>query len=354
MRVLCVAGARPNFMKVKPVIDALEGRGSSVVLVDTQQHYDDSMNAVFLRELGLRDPDMTLGTGSGTHAQQTARVMEAFEPLLLQARPDVTVVVGDVNSTLACALVTAKDPSLLAHVEAGLRSRDRTMPEEVNRIVTDSVSDILFAPSEDAVENLRAEGHLSESIHLVGNVMIDSLLANVERAKAQPVLDRFGVRARGYGLVTLHRPDNVDDINVLSGLLDAIGMASDNLPLIFPAHPRTQALLRRLEAPSEIRVSEPLGYLDFVALESQARLVFTDSGGVQEETTVLGIPCLTLRDTTERPITVTQGTNVVVGRDPDRIARAAREALDGQAVGRRPALWDGHAADRIADALLET
>ncbi len=353
MRVLCVAGARPNFMKVKPVIDALEGRGSSVVLVDTQQHYDDSMNAVFLRELGLRDPDVTLGTGSGTHAQQTARVMETFEPLLLQTHPDVTVVVGDVNSTLACALVTAKDRSLLAHVEAGLRSRDRTMPEEVNRIVTDSVSDILFAPSEDAVENLRAEGHPSESIHLVGNVMIDSLLANVERAKTQPVLDRFDVRPQGYGLLTLHRPSNVDDINVLSGLLDAIERAAANLPLIFPAHPRTQVLLRRLDSPSEIQVSEALGYLDFVALESQARLVFTDSGGVQGETTALGIPCLTLRDATEWPITVTQGTNVVVGRDPNRIARAAQEALDGQVEARCPALWDGHAADRIADALLK-
>lgn len=354
MKVLCVAGARPNFMKVKPVIDALETRGSSVVLADTQQHYDDVMNAVFLRELGLRDPDVTLGTGSGTHAQQTARVMEAFEPLLLQTRPDVTIVVGDVNSTLACALVAAKSPSLLAHVEAGLRSRDRTMPEEVNRIVTDSVSDILFAPSEDAVGNLRAEGHDPNSIHLVGNVMIDSLLANVDRAKAQPVLARFGVRPYGYGLVTLHRPPNVEDISVLSQLLEAIRKASAGLPLIFPAHPRTQRLLRRLEAPKEIRVSDALGYLDFVALESQARLVFTDSGGVQEETTVLGIPCLTLRDTTERPITVTEGTNVVVGRDPDRIARAAHEALDGRVANRRPALWDGHAADRIAEALLET
>jgi UDP-N-acetylglucosamine 2-epimerase (non-hydrolysing) len=336
------------------VIDALETRGSSVVFADTQQHYDDSMNAVFLRELGLRDPDVTLGTGSGTHAQQTARVMEALEPLLVQIRPDVTVVVGDVNSTLASALVAAKSPSLLAHVEAGLRSGDRSMPEEINRIATDSVSDILFAPSEDAVDHLRAEGHPPGSIHLVGNVMIDSLLANLERARERPVLNRFGVRPNGYGLVTLHRPANVDDLTVLRELLEAIGRASADLPLIFPAHPRTQMLLRRLELPRNLRVSEALGYLDFVALESQARLVFTDSGGVQEETTVLGIPCLTVRAATERPITVTQGTNVVVGRDPDRIARAAREALDGQVVGRRPALWDGHTADRIADALLET
>lgn len=339
-------------MKIKPVLDALETRGASVLLVHTEQHYDDAMSSVFLRELGLRPPDLRLGSGSGTHAQQTARVMEAFEPFLLETKPDATIVVGDVNSTLACALVAAKSPSLLAHVEAGLRSRDRVMPEEINRIVTDSVSDVLLAPSKDAVDNLLAEGHPRDRIHLVGNVMIDSLLANLERAKARPVLTTLGVSAGEYGLVTLHRPTNVDDPEMLSVLLDAMAKVSVRLPLIFPAHPRTQIRLNGMNVPNQIRVVHPLGYLDFVALESQARIVFTDSGGVQEETTVLGIPCLTLRDTTERPITVVEGTNLVVGRDPRKIERAARQVLERGPPHRRPALWDGRASERIAEALL--
>ncbi len=352
MRIVCVAGARPNFMKVKPVVEALENSGASVLLVHTEQHYDDSMSRVFLRDLGLRPPDLFLGTGSGTHAQQTARVMEAFEPFLFENDPDVTVVVGDVNSTMACALVVAKARSLLAHVEAGLRSGDRTMPEEINRIVTDSVTDILFAPAQDAVDNLLSEGRPPDRIHLVGNVMIDSLLSNLERAKTLPILASLGVSPGNYGLVTLHRPANVDRSEVLSALLDAIGAASSRLPLIFPAHPRTQTSLRSGTIPDTMRVVDPLGYLDFIALESQARIVFTDSGGVQEETTVLGIPCLTLRDTTERPITVTEGTNLVVGRDASRIIGAARHVLDHGAPQRRPALWDGHASQRIADVLL--
>ena len=354
MKIVCVTGARPNFMKVKPVLDALETRGASVILVHTEQHYDDPMSAVFLRELGLRTPDIFLGSGSGSHATQTARVMEAFEPFLLEIGPAATIVVGDVNSTLACALVAAKTPSLLAHVEAGLRSRDRSMPEEINRIVTDSVSDMLFAPSQDAVDNLLKEGHSDGQIHLVGNVMIDTLLANLDRAKARPILARLGLSAGEYGVVTLHRPTNVDDFEQLSGLLEAMGKISESLPLIFPAHPRTRIQLNKRNIPIGIRVVEPLGYLDFIALESQARLVLTDSGGVQEETTVLGIPCLTLRESTERPITVTEGTNLVVGRDPQKIKDSARRLLKENPSPRRPALWDGHASDRIAQALLNS
>lgn len=352
MKVVCVAGARPNFMKIKPVLDALEQRGVAVTLVHTEQHYDDPMSAVFLRELGLRTPDVFLGAGSGTHAEQTARVMGAFEPLVDKIGPDWVVVVGDVNSTLACALVTAKSSARLAHVEAGLRSRDRTMPEEINRLVTDSVSDLLFAPSEDAVENLRAEGHPNDHIHLVGNVMIDTLFANLDRAKSRPVLHELGIDPGEYGLVTLHRPANVDSPAVLSSLLLAMGQISARLPLIFPAHPRTQIQIGDAPVPENLRVIDPLGYLDFIALESRARIVLTDSGGVQEETTVLGIPCLTLRETTERPITVTEGTNRVVGRDPDVIVETAWRILEEGVERRRPALWDGRASNRIAAAIV--
>ena len=353
MRIVCVAGARPNFMKVKPVVDALESRGASVLVVHTEQHYDDAMSEVFLNELGLRSPDIRLGTGSGTHAQQTARVMEAFEPVLRETMPDATIVVGDVNSTVACALVAAKSSSLLGHVEAGLRSRDRSMPEEINRIVTDAISDVLFAPSRDAVDNLISEGHTEGRVFLVGNVMIDTLMANLDRAKARPILTALGVSAGQYGLVTLHRPNNVDDRDVLSLIFGALGKISVHLPLIFPVHPRTRAQLDRGNVPDHIRVVDPLSYLDFVALESQARLVLTDSGGVQEETTVLGVPCLTLRDTTERPITVLEGTNMVVGQRPDVIARAASRVLENPPSPRRPELWDGRASERVADALLQ-
>jgi UDP-N-acetylglucosamine 2-epimerase (non-hydrolysing) len=352
MKIACVAGARPNFMKIKPVLDALENRGATVTLVHTEQHYDDPMSAVFLRELGLRTPDVSLGSGSGTHAEQTARVMEAFEPFLQETSPDAVVVVGDVNSTLACALVTAKSPSLLAHVEAGLRSRDRAMPEEINRVVTDSISDLLFAPSQDGLDNLLAEGHPRHRIHLVGNVMIDSLLSNLERAQQRPILSRLGVSPREYGLVTLHRPTNVDDPSTLNSLLGAMGKVSARVRLIFPAHPRTQLRLRAMDIPPGIDVVDPLGYLDFIALEAHARIVFTDSGGVQEETTVLGIPCLTLRATTERPITVSEGTNAVVGTDPARIAHEAWRILEDGVTSRRPELWDGRASERIAEALL--
>ncbi|HVM51633.1 MAG TPA: UDP-N-acetylglucosamine 2-epimerase (non-hydrolyzing) [Acidimicrobiales bacterium] len=352
MRVVCVAGARPNFMKVKPVLDGLEDRDVETCLVHTGQHYDRAMSGVFFDELGIRAPDHHLEVGSGSHAEQTGRIMTAFEPLLEKLEPDVVVVVGDVNSTMACAIVAAKAGPLVAHVEAGLRSRDWAMPEEVNRVVTDRVSDVLLAPSPDAVDNLHAEGYRSDQIALVGNVMVDSLLTNLDRAKARPVLRQLGLDARGYGLVTLHRPANVDDTRTLAALVDAIDVVAADVPLVFPVHPRTRARLDELGHGAGLRLVDPLGYLDFLALEAQAAIVFTDSGGVQEETTVLGVPCLTLRDNTERPITITEGTNVLVGRDRDRIVAEARRVLRDGVPARRPASWDGRAGVRIADELI--
>ncbi len=340
-------------MKVKPVMDALEQRGAEVILVHTGQHYDPEMSSIFFEDLGIRAPDRWLGVGSGSHAEQTALIMTRFERVIAETVPDVVVVVGDVNSTLAAAIVTAKAGALLAHVEAGLRSRDWSMPEEINRVVTDRVSDFLFAPSQDAVDNLKAEGYRGDQIHLVGNVMVDTLLANLERARRRPIRKELGVEDRPFGLVTLHRPGNVDDDAVFDGLLGALAEIASDLPLVLPAHPRTRSRLLVHHLPEGIMVGEPLGYLDFLALEASASLVLTDSGGVQEETTVLGVPCLTLRDTTERPITVEEGTNRLVGRDPDRIVDAAREALRHRPPPRRPALWDGRAGARIAEVLLE-
>lgn len=341
-------------MKIKPVVDALEARSASVQLVHTGQHFDERMSSIFFDELGLRPPDHWLGAGPGSHAEQTAAVMLALEPLLAAIAADVMVVVGDVNSTLAAALVAAKGGTSLAHVEAGLRSRDRTMPEEANRVVTDHLSDFLFAPSPDAVDNLLAEGIPPGRVHLVGNVMVDTLLANLGRARARPALADLGLAPQQYGVVTLHRPANVDDPAVLVGLLGVLGELGECLPLVLPAHPRTAARLAQATAamPPGLRILPPLGYLDFLALEASARLVLTDSGGVQEETTVLGVPCLTLRENTERPSTVTHGTNTVVGRDRSAILAAAQAAISSPPVPRRPALWDGHAAERIADVLV--
>jgi UDP-N-acetylglucosamine 2-epimerase (non-hydrolysing) len=352
MRVICVAGARPNYMKIKPVMDALEERGAEVILVHTGQHYDAAMSDVFFTDLAIRKPDYFLGAGSGSHAVQTGRVMTAFEPLAEQVRPDVVVVVGDVNSTMACALVTAKSGALLAHVEAGLRSRDWSMPEEINRVVTDRVSDYLFAPSADAAANLQAEGYRDDQIQLAGNVMVDTLLANIDRATRGGTLSRLGLEPGGYGLATLHRPANVDDPAVLATLLPALDEVARLCPLVLPAHPRAAGRLRDAGISGRIRVIPPAGYLDFIALQASARLVLTDSGGIQEETTVLGVPCLTLRDNTERPVTLTEGTNQLVGRDPARILAAARQVLADPPAPRRPALWDGHAGQRIAQALV--
>jgi UDP-N-acetylglucosamine 2-epimerase (non-hydrolysing) len=354
LRVICVAGARPNYMKIKPVMDALEERGAEVILVHTGQHYDAAMSDVFFTDLAIRRPDYFLGAGSGSHAAQTGRVMTAFEPLAERLRPDIVVVVGDVNSTVACALVTAKSGALLAHVEAGLRSADWSMPEEVNRVVTDRVSDYLFAPSADAVANLRSEGYRDDQIYLAGNVMVDTLLANLDRAASGGTLGRLGLEPRGYGLATLHRPANVDDPAVLAALLPALDEVARLCPLVLPAHPRAAARLRDAGISGRLRVIPPAGYLDFIALQASARIVLTDSGGVQEETTVLGVPCLTLRDNTERPITLTEGTNQLVGRDPGRVVAAARQVLASPPAPRRPALWDGRDGQRVADALVSS
>ncbi len=351
--VVCVAGARPNFMKIKPVVDALEARGARVVLVHTGQHYDEVMSNVFFEDLGLRRPDVHLNVGAGSHAETTARVMVEFERHMQADPPDAVVVVGDVNSTVGCALVGAKAGCVVAHVEAGLRSRDWTMPEEVNRVVADRVSDLLLAPSADGAENLRSEGYHADQIHLVGNVMIDTLLANTKRARARSTLRDLGVSPLGYGLVTMHRPSNVDDDQTLSGLLGALGLISEQLPLVFPAHPRTRARLEGHRIAPGLRVIDPQGYLDFLCLQANARLVLTDSGGIQEETTALGVPCLTLRQNTERPITVTEGTNRLVGVAPAGIVAAVSQTLSDPPAPRCPELWDGAAGERIADVLIE-
>jgi UDP-N-acetylglucosamine 2-epimerase (non-hydrolysing) len=356
-----VAGARPNFMKVAPVHRAMLGAGTfSHTFIHTGQHYDWEMSEVFLRELGLPPPDFELGVGSGSHATQTAQVMMKLEPILERLQPDVVIVVGDVNSTLAAALTAVKLEIPVAHIEAGLRSLDRTMPEEINRIVTDSISDILFAPSPEGVENLRREGNSDEKIHFVGNVMIDTLDALFPKALRSDVLQRLQLGERSYLLVTLHRPSNVDTAASLDVVTRVIAGVAKSLPTVFVAHPRTRRRLEKtgLSARLEgggVRTIDPVGYLDFLRLESAAAAVLTDSGGIQEETTVLGVPCLTLRENTERPITVTQGTNRLVGLDIERIVSAVKEIVTApRPPGSRPDLWDGHAADRIVSVLERT
>ncbi len=365
LKVINVVGARPNFMKVAPIVEAMKRRGREFtpLVVHTGQHYDAQMSGAFFHDLGLPEPDMHLGVGSGTHAVQTATVMQMFEPVVVAERPDWVVVVGDVNSTLACALVCAKLRVRVAHVEAGLRSRDRSMPEEINRLLTDQLADLLFTPSRDGDANLRAEGIPPERIRFVGNVMIDALYAQLARARLSDVRARLGVDGLDYAVLTLHRPSNVDDPATLARLLDALDAVATRLPIIFPAHPRTQRNLAefglggRVEHATNIKLIEPLGYHDFLQLYSGARLVLTDSGGLQEETTALGIPCLTLRENTERPITVELGTNIIVGTDVEKITRHAFAALDSSRASatppRVPPLWDGHAAERIVDAISE-
>ncbi len=356
MKILNIVGARPNFMKMAPLIAAFQRRVIPQTLVHTGQHYDEAMSASFFRELGMPAPDINLEIGSGTHAAQTARVMLAFEPVVVEQKPDWVVVVGDVNSTLACALVARKLGVKVAHVEAGLRSFDRDMPEEINRILTDQLADLLLTPSADGDANLLREGLAPERIVRVGNVMIDTLLQQVERAQTSPILRTLELTPQSFGVVTLHRPSNVDAPETLRGILTALGEIAAELPLIFPAHPRTQARLREfnLAVPKGMRVLDPLGYLDFLRLWGNAKLVLTDSGGLQEETTALGIPCLTLRENTERPITIEQGTNRLVGCDPAQIKQTAFAVLRGELklAGRVPELWDGRTAERIVDALL--
>jgi UDP-N-acetylglucosamine 2-epimerase (non-hydrolysing) len=329
-------------------------------LVHTGQHYDVKMSDVFFQDLGMPAPDVHLGAGGGTHAQMTAKVMLAIEPVLEEKRPDFVVVAGDVNSTLAVALVARKLGFAVAHVEAGLRSRDWTMPEEVNRILTDRLSALLFTPSADGDENLRAEGFEPERVHLVGNVMIDSLRAALPRARERGALAAYQLLPKKYALATLHRPANVDEPRALGQVLSALAEVSRRLPVLLPVHPRTKTRIEKepslgalLEAAPALRLCEPLGYLDFLALMDGARLVLTDSGGIQEETTALGVPCLTMRENTERPVTITLGTNRLVGGDPARIVPAALEVLDGPVKSSSiPPLWDGHAAERIAEVLV--
>jgi len=355
IRLLAVAGARPNFMKIAPLLRELRVRGGfSVSLVHTGQHYDAAMSESFFEDLGIPAPNHNLGVGSASHAEQTAEVLRRVEPILLRERPDVVVVVGDVNSTLAASLAAAKLCIPIAHVEAGLRSFDRTMPEEINRLVTDSISDLLFTTEPAAGENLRREGVPESKIHFVGNVMIDTLLANLERSKTLEVPERLGLRKGGYAVLTLHRPSNVDQPDRLRTFFSLLERIHQEIPVVFPVHPRTAAAIARTLGGVAPRVltTEPLGYLEFLRLMADAKLVLTDSGGIQEETTVLGIPCLTLRDNTERPVTVTHGTNIVVGSDPGAIQAEVRKILDGAGKrGRIPEGWDGGAARRIVDVL---
>jgi UDP-N-acetylglucosamine 2-epimerase (non-hydrolysing) len=357
--IYTVVGARPNFMKAAPIHRAFERAGVAHQLIHTGQHYDEAMSKVFFGELGMPRPIVDLGVGSGSHAQQTAAVMVGLEKFFSEQRPAAVLVVGDVNSTMAAALVAAKMGIYTAHVEAGLRSGDWTMPEEINRVVTDVLVDLLLTPSPDADRTLLAEGCPPDSVVRVGNVMIDTLLEHLPRAQALDVPRRLGLAPHGYAVLTLHRPSNVDDPATLERLLAVIAEIARDLPVVFPVHPRTRqkaaAVGKDLGAIPGLMVSEPLGYLDFLSLTSRARLILTDSGGLQEESTVLGIPCLTMRENTERPITIDEGTNRLVGTNPDLILREARSALGRPPGGARriPDLWDGQTAGRIVQSVTQ-
>lgn len=350
--ILNVVGARPNFMKMAPVVLELQRRGLPQLFVHTGQHYDERMSQVFFDELGMPRPDLDLGVGSGSHAEQTARVMVAFEKVLVERRPALVVVAGDVNSTLACALVAAKLGVPVAHLEAGLRSFDRRMPEEVNRVLTDHLAELLFVTEPSGLANLEREGIDGRRIAFVGNTMIDSLVSHRERALAREPWRAYGLVPDGYGLVTLHRPSNVDDPAMAGEIARGLAGVAERLPLLFPIHPRTRersgAIFARIAG---LRLVEPLGYLEFLGLMARARLVLTDSGGIQEETTALGVPCLTLRENTERPVTVSEGTNRLVALEAEAIKEAALAPRPGTA--RIPALWDGNAAERVVDRLEE-
>ncbi len=353
--IVHVVGARPNYMKIAPLMDALKSSPDiRQILVNTGQHYDEAMSKGFLRELALPLPDRDLEVGSGSHAVQTAKVMIGFEEVCLTEKPDLVVVVGDVNSTMAATLVAAKLRIPVAHVEAGLRSGDLAMPEEINRLVTDRLADLLLTPSQDADDNLKAEGVPPEKIVFVGNIMIDTLMRHLPIATLDRLRPRLDLKERAYAVLTLHRPSNVDRPQTFTGILEAVHEIARELPIVFPVHPRTRERVREfgLERYLEgITLTEPLGYIDFLSLSSHARLVLSDSGGLQEESTALGIPCLTLRANTERPITVTHGTNRVVGMIPADILAGFRAAMSDTHLDRRPPLWDGHTAPRIATVL---
>ncbi len=351
MNLFHIVGARPNFMKVAPVLNALKVRENvAQTLIHTGQHYDINMSDVFFQQLDIPAPDVNLAVGSGTHAKQTAEIMMRLEPVVLDLQPDIVLVYGDVNSTVATALVCAKLDVRIGHVEAGLRSFDRTMPEEINRLVTDQLADLLFTPSEDGDENLRREGIPAEKIFRVGNVMIDSLvrlLPSAQKVKVRGLPER-------YALVTLHRPANVDDSATLKRILESLLEINRDLAVVFPAHPRTRQRITDFGLNAgQLRVLDPLPYVDFLGLQSRATVVITDSGGIQEETTYLGVPCLTVRENTERPITVSMGTNVLVGRDREKLGMELSRVLSGKAKkGTVPPLWDGHTGERIADILV--
>jgi len=359
VKIVSVVGARPNFVKIAPIVAAMKGsRRLRCRLVHTGQHYDRGMSKLFFEEMGLPRPDENLGVGSGSHARQTAAIIARLEPVLDRHRPDAVLVVGDVNSTLAGALVAAKRGIRVVHVEAGLRSRDRTMPEEINRLLTDQIADLLFVTCRDAIDNLLAEGIARGKIRFVGNVMIDSLRRFRPLAERSAIHGRLGLARGGYALLTLHRPSNVDRPSDLGHVLGTMRRVASRLPVVFPIHPRTReriaesARLERAARHPQLRMMEPLGYLDFLKLMLDARFVMTDSGGIQEETTALRIPCLTLRENTERPITVREGTNVLVGRDRDKTLRCVERILAGRwRRGRVPKFWDGRAAERIVRVL---
>lgn len=362
LKIINIVGARPNLPKIAPLLREMQRHSEKInpVLVHTGQHYDDSLSDIFFRQMGIPAPTVNLEVGSASHAVQTAEVLKRIEPVLLQFQPDLVLVVGDVNSTIAVSLAAAKLGVPVAHVEAGLRSFDRSMPEEINRVLTDALAAYLFVTEEGAIENLLHEGRPRSSIHLVGNVMVDSLLHFLRIAQQSPIGDDLALKNghgwRRFAVLTLHRPSNVDSTANLSELLAALNAVAAQIPVVFPVHPRTQRRLSQSGIPThpQLRLIPPVGYLDFLCLLSNATLVLTDSGGIQEETTALGIPCLTLRENTERPITISQGTNQLVGTDPAKIVSAANEILAGEAKpGRIPQLWDGHAAERIVEILLQ-
>ena len=364
LKIVNIVGARPNFMKIAPLME--EYKKYPVIeplLVHTGQHYDKAMSEQFFEELGIPQPDINLGVGSGSHAVQTAEIMKAIEPVLIQHKPDLMVVVGDVNSTIACGIVAVKLGIKLAHVEAGLRSFDRSMPEEINRILTDSISDLLFCTEQSGVDNLKREGVPEEKIHLVGHVMIDTLLRNLQKAQSSTIIDQLRVsgalNGESFAVLTMHRPSNVDDPAVFGRILEALAVIQLDLPIVFPIHPRTRknlsgsGLMTRVDSMPGLHLIDPLGYLDFLKLVSSASLVLTDSGGIQEETTALRIPCLTLRGNTERPVTVEMGSNQLVGTDTQRIIESYRR-VHGGALKKAtvPPLWDGKVAGRIVRVMM--
>ncbi|MFC1634951.1 non-hydrolyzing UDP-N-acetylglucosamine 2-epimerase [Planctomycetota bacterium] len=363
MKIIHVVGARPNFMKIAPIVaECKRSNEIESLLVHTGQHYDEKMSDFFFRELGIPEPDINLEVGSASHAVQTAEIMKAFEPVVLESRPDVVLVVGDVNSTVACGLVAVKLGVKLVHIEAGLRSFDRFMPEEINRVVTDSISDLLFCTEQSGVENLLNEGISRDKIHLVGHVMIDTLMHNLEKARQSVILEKLRqeghLNGNDFAVLTMHRPSNVDDPVVFSQILDALEIIQQDLPILLPIHPRTRRSLatlgiqERIERLPRLHLLEPLGYLDFLRLTSSAKIVLTDSGGIQEETTFLKVPCITLRENTERPITVEIGSNQIVGTNTAKIVQAYKRVMDGRCrQSAVPPLWDGKAAERIVQIL---